>query len=463
MASSSRAFGNESRVSLESVISTAELSRRATRPADHVAENKALTALAREMVTAPNNILRKLAETALTLCRAGSSGISLLEPDGEHFHWPAITGAWADHVGGGTPREFGPCGTVLDRNAPQLMSHPERYFDYLASVTPEIEEVLLIPFYIEGKAVGTIWVIAHDSTHRFDAEDLRVMTNLATFAAAAYQMLQSTARIESTQSELRHSLGAHQELQDRTEETIKRRTERLALTNELLVNEVRERTHAEAALAELSAQFLQAQDEERRRIARDLHDTTGQALAALSMNLAQMQNSFSPANALRLAECLELASSASSEIRNLSYLLHPPMMDELGLGSALADYAAGFEGRSGLKIAVEVSSDVGRLQGNREIALFRIVQEGLGNIHRHSGSPTANIRIFRDNQSVVLEVTDQGRGLTRREDGKLMYGVGLRSMQERLRPFNGSLSIESSDAGTKVTVMLPQAPAVIPE
>jgi signal transduction histidine kinase len=351
----------------------------------------------------------------------------------------------------------------LDRNAPQLMSHPERYFDYLASVTPEIEEVLLIPFYIEGKAVGTIWVIAHDSTHRFDAEDLRVMTNLATFAAAAYQMLQSTARIESTQSELRHSLGAHQELQDRTEETIKRRTERLALTNELLVNEVRERTHAEAALAELSAQFLQAQDEERRRIARDLHDTTGQALAALSMNLAQMQNSFSPANALRLAECLELASSASSEIRNLSYLLHPPMMDELGLGSALADYAAGFEGRSGLKIAVEVSSDVGRLQGNREIALFRIVQEGLGNIHRHSGSPTANIRIFRDNQSVVLEVTDQGRGLTRREDGKLMYGVGLRSMQERLRPFNGSLSIESSDAGTKVTVMLPQAPAVIPE
>jgi signal transduction histidine kinase len=323
--------------------------------------------------------------------------------------------------------------------------------------------VLLIPFYIEGKAVGTIWVIAHDSTHRFDAEDLRVMTNLATFAAAAYQMLQSTARVESTQLELRHSLGAQQELRDRTEETIERRTERLTRTNESLLGEVRKRTQAEAALTELSAQFLQAQEEERRRIARELHDTTGQVLAALSMNLAQMQKNSSPANVSKFDECLDLVSSASSEIRNLSYLLHPPLMDEFGLDSTIAEYVEGFERRSGLKIAVEVSSDVGRLQGNREIALFRIIQECLGNIHRHSGSPTGNIRIFRQDQSVVVEVTDHGRGLTRREDGKLIYGVGLRSMQERLRPFNGSLCIESSDAGTKVKVILPQAPAVFPK
>lgn len=463
MSSSHTAFENESQVSLESVISTAELSRRPARPADHVAENRALIALAREMVISPNSILQKLTETALTLCRAGSSGISLLEPDGEHFHWPAITGAWSVHVGGGTLREFGPCGTVLDRNSPQLMCRPERHFDYLAAVTPGIEEALLIPFYLEGKAVGTIWVIAHDSTHRFEAEDLRVMTNLATFAAAAYQMLQNRGRIESTQSELRHSLGVQQELQERTEETIKRRTERLALTNESLLGEVRERTQAEAALTELSGWVIQAQDEERRRIARDLHDTTGQVLAALIMNLAQMKNSSSPASASRFAECLDLAASASAEIRNLSYLLHPPMMDELGLGSTVTDYAAGFENRSGLKITVEVSSDLGRLQGNREIALFRVIQESLANIHRHSGSATANIRIFRDGQSVILEVTDQGRGLACRDDGRLRYGVGLRSMQERLRPFNGSLAIESSDAGTKVTVILPQAPAAIPE
>jgi hypothetical protein len=182
-------------VSLGAVISTPELSRRRTRPANHVAENRALIALAQAIVTSPNEILRKLSDTALLLCRAGSSGISLLEPDGANFHWPAIAGEWARHVGGGTPREFGPCGTVLDRNAPQLMSHPERHFPYLAEVTPGIEEALLIPFYIGGKAVGTIWVIAHDSTNRFDAKDLRVMTNLATFAAAVYQMMQSKARM----------------------------------------------------------------------------------------------------------------------------------------------------------------------------------------------------------------------------------------------------------------------------
>ena len=457
------AFENAGDTSLESVIATEELTRRSRRPADYAAENKALIALAQAMVTSPNDILRNLAETALTLCNAGSSGISLLAPDGAHFHWPAVAGAWASQVGGGTRREFGPCGTVLDRNAPQLMSQPQRHFSYLDSVTPGIEEALLIPFYVEGKAVGTIWVIAHDSTHRFDAEDLRVVTNLATFAAAAYQMLESTARIKSTQSELQRSLGAQQELQARTEDTIKQRTEGLTLSNESLLSEVRERAQAETILTELSGRVMQAQDEERRRIARDLHDTTGQVLAALNMNLAQMQKKSSPENVARFAECLELASTASSEIRNLSYLLHPPFMDELGLGSAIAEYAAGFAGRSTLKVTVNVAADVGRLEGNREIALFRIMQESLANIHRHSGSATASIQIFRDGQNVILEVADQGRGLKRSEDGRIIYGVGLRSMQERLRPFNGSLSIESSDAGTKVKVVLPHARAVTPE
>jgi signal transduction histidine kinase len=462
MNSSRTAFEKKGPVSLESVISTAELTRRPSRAPDPCAENRALIALAQEMVASPNSILQKLSETALTLCCAGSSGISLLEPDGAHFHWPAITGAWASHVGGGTPREFGPCGTVLDRDAPQLMTHPQRHFTYLASVAPCIEEALLIPFYIEGKAVGTIWVIAHDSAHRFDAEDLRVMTNLAAFAAAAYQMLETTARIESTQSELRLSLGAQQELQNRTEVIVKQRTEQLILSNESLLGEVQARIRAETAWKEASGRVIRAQDDERRRIARDLHDTTGQVLAALSMNLAEMQKRSSPENFPRFSECLDLASTAASEIRNLSYLLHPPLMDELGLSLAVAEYAAGFEGRSGIKITVEISNDVGRLQGNREITLFRIIQESLANIHRHSSSPTANIRLFRSAQSVLLEVTDQGNGLKRQEDGSLIYGVGLRSMQERLRPFDGSLSVESSDAGTKVTVILPQSPAVLP-
>ena len=189
-------------IDLKSVLSTAELSRRPSRPPDYVAENRALLALAREMATSPDRILQKLADTALSLCRAHSAGLSLLEEGDQkrNFHWRAISGQWASHVNGGTPRNFGPCGTVLDRNVALIFSHPERDFPYFGEVTPLLEEGLLMPFYIKGEAVGTIWVVAHDKSRRFDAEDLRVMTNLGTFAAAAYQTLLSlhaTQRIAS--------------------------------------------------------------------------------------------------------------------------------------------------------------------------------------------------------------------------------------------------------------------------
>jgi two-component sensor histidine kinase len=176
-----------------SMVSTAEFARRPSRPPDYAAENRALVALAQEMTTAPDGILQKLADTALTLCGAHSAGFSLLE-DEDHkrnFHWRAIAGQWRPHVGGGTPRDFGPCGTVLDRNTAMLCQRPERDFPYLGEVSPLLDEGLLLPFYVDGEAVGTIWIISHDETRRFDAEDLRVMTNLATFAAAAYQTLQS--------------------------------------------------------------------------------------------------------------------------------------------------------------------------------------------------------------------------------------------------------------------------------
>jgi PAS domain S-box-containing protein len=174
-----------------SMLSTAELSRRPSRPPDHEAENRALIALAQAMAASPENILQTLADTALGLCRAHSAGLSLLE-DGDQktrFHWRAIAGQWAPHLNGGTPRDFGPCGTVLDRNAALVCSHPERDFPYFGDVKPLLEEGLLIPFYIKGEAVGTIWVVAHDASRRFDGEDLRVMTSLGTFAAAAYQTL----------------------------------------------------------------------------------------------------------------------------------------------------------------------------------------------------------------------------------------------------------------------------------
>jgi PAS domain S-box-containing protein len=178
---------------LKSVLSTAELNRRPSRPPDHASENRALIALAQEMAVSPDGILQKLADTALVLCRAHSAGLSLLEEGDQKtkFHWRAIAGAWSPHLGGGTPRDFGPCGTVLDRNVALLFSHPERDFPYFGEVKPLLEEGLLIPFHIKEEAVGTIWVVSHDESRRFDAEDLRVMTNLGTFAAAAYQNLLS--------------------------------------------------------------------------------------------------------------------------------------------------------------------------------------------------------------------------------------------------------------------------------
>ena len=183
---------------LRSMLSTAELDRRPSRPADLAAENQALIELAQALATAPETILQKLADTALVLCRAHSAGLSLLEePDQKRrFHWRAIAGEWASHRDGGTPREFGPCGTVLDRNTAMLCSHPERDFPYFGEVTPLLEEALLIPFYVKGEALGTIWVVSHDQNRRFDKEDLRLMTNLGTFAAAAYQ---TTLSLNATQ------------------------------------------------------------------------------------------------------------------------------------------------------------------------------------------------------------------------------------------------------------------------
>jgi len=172
------------------MMSAEALKQRPSRPVDHAAENLALVELARSMASAPEGILQKIADTALSICRAHSAGLSLLEDSDQqkNFHWRAIAGAFSHHLNGGTPRDFGPCATVLERDAAQLCSHPEIDFPYFSGVEPPLEEILLVPFYIEERAVGTIWIVSHDATtRRFDAEDLRVMNSLATFASAAYQ------------------------------------------------------------------------------------------------------------------------------------------------------------------------------------------------------------------------------------------------------------------------------------
>lgn len=176
---------------LAEVLSTAELASRPSRAPDYAAENRAVFELVSAMAEAPRGILQKLADAALVLCRAGSAGISILEEGGSDaiFRWHATAGEWRGYVGGTMPRAFSPCGVVLDRNALQLMKEPVRHFAYMAELEPSIAEVLLLPFYHGATAVGTLWVIAHDETRTFDAEDVRLMTSLSTLATAATQTL----------------------------------------------------------------------------------------------------------------------------------------------------------------------------------------------------------------------------------------------------------------------------------
>ena len=177
-------------VPLEAILCTQELNRRLARAPDYAAENRALLALAQALVVSPGTILQTLSDSVLALLKADSAGLSLLSPDEKRFYWPAIAGTWSEHAGGGTPREFGPCGDVLDSDAPLLFRRFERRYAYLLA-TPVAEECLMTPFYVDGKAVGTLWAIAHDAHRRFDAEDLRQLTSLSKFASAAYQATQT--------------------------------------------------------------------------------------------------------------------------------------------------------------------------------------------------------------------------------------------------------------------------------
>jgi len=181
---------------LESILRTEELRSRPWRPPDHETENSALVALVSALAESPHTILQTLADKVLEVLHADSAGLSLLTKDETRFYWAAISGAWGPHIGGGTPRDFGPCGDVLDRNIPMLFTHWERRYPYLGAALPLADEGLLVPFYVNGKSVGTIWAIAHNSRRQFDAEDLRLLESMGRFASAAYQTVESIENLK---------------------------------------------------------------------------------------------------------------------------------------------------------------------------------------------------------------------------------------------------------------------------
>jgi PAS domain S-box-containing protein len=213
--------------------------------------------------------------------------------------------------------------------------------------------------------------------------------------------------------------------------------------------DITEQKNAEQRLRELSTSLMRLQDEERRRIGRELHDGTGQNLAALKLNLSRLKHASLPPELEKIVpESIALTESMLREIRTLSYLLHPPLLDELGLTSALKTYIEGFTGRSGLPVHFETPVDLGRLSPDLETAMFRIIQEGLTNARRHSGSSQCWVNIQTSGDTVTLVIRDDGVGppvktLDQLGNKPVLVGVGLSGMQERARQLGGSLNIES--------------------
>jgi len=221
---------------------------------------------------------------------------------------------------------------------------------------------------------------------------------------------------------------------------------------------------SEKSLRQLSRHLLRSQDEQRRRIGRDLHDSLGQYLSVLKMKLeslaAREGETPQPEDRSDLKQCIDLTEDAVKEVRTISYLLYPPMLEEMGLRSAILWYLDGFMKRSGIQTAFEVSPQFERLPADIELALFRVLQESLTNVHRHSGSPTARARLWIRDGVVVLEVSDVGRGMKIQNGGEpgkggATIGVGLRGMTERIRELGGTLELSSSNEGTTVTAAVP--------
>lgn len=297
----------------------------------------------------------------------------------------------------------------------------------------------MIPLIGAGPA-GTIWFFSHHEGILFDSEDVRMMTDLADFASSALRGIQ----LLDLECSARHDAA----------------TEVAVQTAELKA-QVAQRKRAEESLGDLTARLLQLRDEEQRRVARELHDSVGQLLVAMSMNQRKLsvEKQLSPMATKAISENTALLAQVSREIRTISHLLHPPLLDEVGLAPGMREFLEGFAERSPMKVRFEIAEDFGRLPRDMETALFRIVQEGLTNVHRHSESQTVTIRIMRSSDAVSVIIADTGRGIPKQtvfeiEAGRAS-GVGLRGMRERVRQLGGSFRIRSTDKGTVVVARLP--------
>jgi PAS domain S-box-containing protein len=324
-------------------------------------------------------------------------------------------------------------------------------------------------FYTQDDVLPNLWekLIRREEVYNFPAE-FRCKDGTTRHALIHANGLWEEGELVRTRYFI-HDVTAEKEMEsalrkahDELEMRVMERTAELEQKN----LQIREQAEILAAtnqgLRDLSARLLHVQDEERRHIARDLHDSTGQTLALLTMTLSALESDvrkLDPELAKGLAENAELVRQVSVELRTLSYLLHPPLLDEVGLSSALHWFVDGFGKRSGVLVDLELPRNLARMPRDLETAIYRVVQECLTNIHRHSQSPVAAIRLSESAGRIVLEVSDQGKGMDPRKLSQIASsrapGVGLRGIRERIQNFQGDLEIASDAKGTRIKVMIP--------
>ncbi len=271
------------------------------------------------------------------------------------------------------------------------------------------------------------------------------------------ERLRSIAQLQQKAKALETEVADHKRLRQELEMHVQSRTAELQSKNVQLLGEVRKREDAETSLRTLTSQLMLIRDEERRRVAHELHESAAQLLATLAMNLSVLGETTRPGDVREsklINESATLVQSLLGEVRQLSHLLHPPTLDEMGLLSAVQWYAEQFAKRTNINVTLEIPGDFGRLSRDKEIAVFRVVQEALANVQQHSGSPTATVRISKSSDHVCVQVSDLGKGMST-ESSVSRSGVGINGMRERLRQLGGMLSVRSNDRGTLVTADLP--------
>jgi signal transduction histidine kinase len=411
----------------DEICITAALARRPSHAPDHVAEAQALGALARDLAADPRGSLQKIADTAMLLCRADSAAVGIVESDGDGatFRWHAVAGAYPPSLAGRIPIGDTPVGIALRSGVVELFERTERQFDASRASVSHVHESLVAPWRIDGRAAGTLCVFAQHVDRQFDAEDARLLLSLADFASAAWQTVSALDRHGRVVAESA--------------------TTRTALRRQLTL----------------------AEEDERRRLARELHDEVGQHLTALGLGLQALSDVAPPGSDVdrRATQLRGLTDTLGRELHALAVRLRPRALDDFGLEAALQSYAEEWTRQSGIAIDVHARGPSMRLLPSAESAVYRIVQEALTNVARHSGAAHAGVVLERRDGYIHLAVEDDGRGFdpdrAAMPDADRLQRLGLVGMRERAALVGGTMDIESAPGkGTTVFVRFPIAGAL---